>query len=68
MDDILFLDFETYFDTHYSLKKLTTAEYVNHKSFKVWGLGARFLNENETTWLSYDEVKDYLLDLSLIHI
>jgi len=63
-NDILFLDFETYFDTHYSLKKLTTAEYVNHKLFKVWGLGARFLNENETTWLSHDEVKDYLLDIT----
>ena len=33
---VLVLDFETYFDPHYSLKKLTTAEYVNGDQFKVW--------------------------------
>ena len=35
---ILTLDFETYYDTKYSLTKMTTMEYVNHEEFKVWGV------------------------------
>lgn len=37
--DILCLDFESYFDTEYSLKKLSTIEYLNHPKFKFTGLG-----------------------------
>ena len=32
------LDFETYYDREYSLRKLTTEEYVRDKRFEVIGL------------------------------
>jgi len=53
---LLTLDFETYYDTQYSLKKLTTMEYVHNPQFKVWGVGLKFNNE-ETFWLGEDEVE-----------
>ena len=42
--DILTLDFETYFDTEYSLgKKLSTVEYVLDERFEFTGLGYQWL-------------------------
>ena len=38
------LDFETYYDTKYSLKKLTTLEYVYDERFKVHGVGIQINN------------------------
>lgn len=38
--DILCIDFETYFDTDYSLGKLSTIEYINDPRFELTGLGA----------------------------
>lgn len=35
---VLVLDFEAYFDQEYSMKKLTTAEYISDKRFEVLGL------------------------------
>ena len=60
---VLVLDFETYFDPHYSLKKLTTAEYVNGDQFKVWGLGVRFFSEQEADWLNENDVEAFLQDV-----
>ena len=60
---ILVLDFETYFDPHYSLKKLTTAEYVNGDQFKVWGLGVRFFSGQESDWLGENDVEPFLKDV-----
>jgi len=37
--DILCLDFETYFDTEYSLGKMSTIEYINDPRFELTGLG-----------------------------
>jgi len=37
--DILCLDFETYFDTEYSLKKMSTIEYIMDERFELTGLG-----------------------------
>lgn len=56
----LFIDFETYFDPKFSLTKMTTMEYVRDPRFKVWGVGARFVNEDETTWYGEDEVQDFI--------
>lgn len=68
--DILVLDFETYYDRKFSLTKLTTMEYVADPRFKVWGLGYRWLNEEESTWLGEDEVQDFIdeVDWSKTHI
>jgi len=39
------LDFETYFDTDYTLKKMSTVEFVCDERFEVTGLGVRWLQE-----------------------
>ena len=47
--DILCLDFETYFDTEYSLKKMSTIEYINDPRFELTGLGLYIsFMENDT--------------------
>lgn len=68
--DTLVLDFETYYDRKFSLTKLTTMEYVADPRFKVWGLGYRWLSDDETTWLGEDEVQDFIdeVDWSKTHI
>ena len=37
--DILVVDFETYFDTDYTLGKMSTIEYINSPNFEMGGLG-----------------------------
>ena len=59
---ILTLDFETYYDTKYSLTKMTTMEYVNHDDFKVWGVGVK-LDDNLYDWYSTDEIEEYFATL-----
>ena len=39
MIPIVTLDFETYFDRDYSLKKMTTEAYIRDPRFEVQGLG-----------------------------
>ena len=50
----IYLDFETYFDTNYTLTKMSTAQYINDEQFKVWGVGIK-VDDNETEWYSEDE-------------
>ncbi|MDE1867442.1 MAG: hypothetical protein KGI08_07010, partial [Thaumarchaeota archaeon] len=40
--DVVTLDFETYFDSDYTLSKMTTEEYIRDSRFEVHGLGVRF--------------------------
>ena len=53
----LYLDFETYYDVHFSLTKMTTAQYVNHEDFFVWGVGIK-IEDGETQWIPGDECFD----------
>ena len=48
--DVYTLDFETYYDQHYSLSKLTTEEYVRDEQFEVIGLAIK-KNSGSTVWL-----------------
>jgi DNA polymerase len=53
-------DFETYFDKNYSVKKMSTIEYVADKRFEVIGLGVRplFADGAEINgWFSYPDKK-----------
>lgn len=43
------LDFETYFDKQYSLKKLATYEYIRDPRFKVHGVGIK-IDDQPTEW------------------
>ena len=59
--DLITIDFETYYDKDYSLKKVTTEEYVRSQDFEVIGLGIK-LNNEPTEWASgtHKQVKEYL--------
>ena len=45
-EEVLVIDFETYFDTHYTLSKLSTIEYIRHRMFEFTGVGLGWLNGN----------------------
>ena len=57
--NLLYLDFETYYDVQLSLGKMTTVQYVNNPDFKIWGVGLKF-NDGETGWYSEDEYEEAL--------
>tara|TARA_R110000796_G_scaffold9801_2_gene33222 strand:+ start:1458 stop:3284 length:1827 start_codon:yes stop_codon:yes gene_type:complete len=61
--DLITLDFETYYDKDYSLKKLTIEEYVRDPRFEVIGVGVK-VNNGSTEWASgtHEELKDYLAE------
>jgi DNA polymerase I-like protein with 3'-5' exonuclease and polymerase domains len=59
--NLITLDFETYYDKDYSLRKITTEAYVRHPMFEVIGVGIK-LNNQETEWASgtRKQVTEYL--------
>ena len=59
--DLITLDFETYYDKDYSLRKMTTEAYVRDPRFEVIGVAVR-LNNGDTEWASgtHDQIKKYL--------
>ncbi len=61
--DLITLDFETYYDKEYSLKKLTMEEYVRDPRFEVIGVAIK-VNNKETEWASgtHEQLSKYLQD------
>ena len=57
--DLITLDFETYYDSDVSLRKLNTMTYVKHELFKVQGVGIK-INDGPTEWFGADETTDAL--------
>ena len=59
--DLITLDFETYYNKEYSLKKLTTEEYVRDPRFEVLGVAIK-VNNGETEWASgtQEQLKAFL--------
>jgi hypothetical protein len=57
--DLITLDFETYYDTDISLRKLNTMTYVKHALFKVQGVGIK-VNDGPTEWFGADETTEAL--------
>lgn len=55
------LDFETYYADDYSLRKMTTEEYVRDERFEIIGVSVQ-VNEGEPVWLSgtLEDLKRYL--------
>lgn len=47
---IITLDVESYYDSNYSIKKLTTAEYILRPEWKCFGIGVK-LDHNDTVFL-----------------
>ena len=58
--DLITIDFETYYDQDFSLKKLTTEEYIRDSRFQVIGVAIK-INKESTEWASgtYEQLKDY---------
>ena len=55
------LDFETYYGTGFSLKNLTTEEYIRGDQFEVIGVAMK-IDDDETQWFSgtHEEIKAWL--------
>jgi DNA polymerase I-like protein with 3'-5' exonuclease and polymerase domains len=51
MENIICLDFETFYDTGFSLSRLTTEEYVRSPDFEVIGVGIK-VNDAPAYWVS----------------
>ena len=63
MKTILTLDFETYYDTHYTLKKLSTTEYIRHELFKVHGVGLKFDYWRRPQWITGKAIDKFFSSL-----
>ena len=60
MPKLITLDFETYYDKEYGLKKYTTEEYIRDPRFEVIGVA---VNDGTTTYWNtgtHDEIKTFL--------
>ena len=55
-DLIVGIDFETYWDKDYTLKKMSTTEYVRHELFKVQCIGVRTNREEEARYYHGSDV------------
>lgn len=60
--DIVTIDFETYYDKDYSIKKMTTEEYVRDPRFEVIGVGIK-VNNNETDFYTGAHTGEFLRGL-----
>jgi len=60
--DIVTIDFETYYDKEYSLKKLTTEKYIRDPRFEVIGVGVK-INSHECDWYSGSDPETFLRSL-----
>lgn len=49
--DLLTIDFETFYDKDYSLRKITTEEYIRSDRFEVIGVAIK-VNDKPTQWVS----------------
>lgn len=59
--DLITIDFETYYDKDYSLRKITTEEYIRDDRFEVIGVAVK-VNNDITEWASgsHEEIYEYL--------
>lgn len=60
--DVVTIDFETYYDTDYSLSKMTTEEYVRDPRFEIIGVGVK-INNQPATWYAGSEPAKFLRSL-----
>ena len=58
--DLITVDFETYYDKDYSLRKITTEAYIRDPRFEVIGVSVK-INNGSTQWASgtHEELKEY---------
>lgn len=56
------LDFETYYDSEYSLRKMTPVQYIQDPRFEVIGCAVKE-GDDEPFWVTHEELKSYLAGL-----
>lgn len=56
------LDYETYYDSEYSLRKMTPIEYIHDPRFEVIGCAVKE-GDGKSFWLEEDELRGYLRGL-----
>lgn len=56
------LDFETYYDQDYSLRKMTPVEYINDPRFEVIGCAVK-IGAAPAMWLTHEALKQFLTEL-----
>ena len=59
--DLITLDFETFYDKDFSLRKITLENYIRDPRFEIVGVGIK-VNNGDTEWASgtHEELHDYL--------
>ena len=62
MMDIVTIDFETFYDTEFSLSKMTTEAYIRSPLFEIIGVGVK-VNGHESDWYSGDNPGKFLKSL-----
>lgn len=60
VNQILGLDFETYYDKDYTLTKLSTTEYVRHEQFKAHSCAFQLHTRKTAVGVRDEELEDYL--------
>lgn len=60
--NIVTIDFETYYDKDYSLKKMTTEAYIRNPLFQVIGVGIK-INNHPADWYCGDNPERFLKSL-----
>jgi hypothetical protein len=56
--NIVALDFETYYDDAFTLKKMPTSEYIRDKRFKAHGAAIRLPTETTSRWVSSTQLQE----------
>tara|TARA_R100000935_G_scaffold15186_1_gene30219 strand:- start:1154 stop:3031 length:1878 start_codon:yes stop_codon:yes gene_type:complete len=61
MNNLIVIDFETYYDKDYGLRKYTTEEYIRSDKFEVIGVAVKE-NQDETVWCTgtHSEIQKFL--------
>lgn len=61
---ILVVDFETRWDSkEYTLSKMTTEAYIRDPRFKAFGMGYKWLGEEGVTWVTHDDLPEFLASI-----
>ena len=67
MPKLITLDFETYYDKEYGLKKFTTEEYIRDPRFEVIGVAVKADNTMHWCTGTHDEIKTFLRGFDFEH-
>jgi len=59
--DVIVLDFETYYDSKYSLGKLSPIEYITDDRFEILGLGSKY-NDRAGMFIHEPKISDFKKD------